>query len=61
MLQVVKDSQYYSDIDQIINSLELLNQKVSACRYPMTKCEMQIEIDYIIVGLKNSKEKGCLK
>lgn len=61
MLQVIKDSQYYSDIDQIINSLEILNQKLSTHRYPMTKCEMQIEIDYIITGLKNSKEKGCLK
>ena len=47
MLQVVKDAQYYTDIDQLINSLEMLNYKVSTCRYPLTKCELQHEINYI--------------
>jgi len=61
MLATVSNSQTYTNVDQIINSLKILNQRVLSERYPLTRCELQYEIDFIITGLINSKEKGCLK
>lgn len=57
MLQVIPNSQIYTDINQLIATLESLKCKV---QYPNSigRVETEMEIDYILIGLQNSKKEG---
>jgi hypothetical protein len=60
MLQIIPNSQIYTDIDQIIYTIESLKYKI---KYPLhiSRAEITEELDYILVGLQNSKREGYLK
>lgn len=65
--QTVKDSQFYPELDMIIRSLKSLRHRVSN-EIPkpvekngitmITMTSPQQDLDYILVGLENTKKQG---
>jgi hypothetical protein len=51
-IQTIPDSQVYTDIDQLIETIKTLEFKVN------NSILIEDEIHYILVGLQNSKKQG---
>ena len=67
-MQVVPDSHYWTDLDMLIRALEFdvewhknkkkRKKQMKKAKYPIIDAYDPLTIEYVLIGLKNAREKG---